>query len=512
MVDVQMNAAGINEDHEQLQHLLEKVYRERGVDFRGYRETTLVRRLSRRLRARGAQSYAAYAHVLDEDPSEYDRLVNDLTISVSSFFRDDVAFRALEEVALPALSKRRTEGQRQRLLRIWSAGCATGQEPYSIAILLMEMLGQEIASWDITILGTDVDARALGRAQEGQFARGDVENIRPEWLSKYFTPDGDGFRVQPYLRRLVTLAAHNLVSDPPYQNLDLVVCRNVFIYYDPTLQRQILWGFHEALNDRGFLLLGKAEAIVGEARTLFDPVDTRAKLYQKVARTRAAGNVAEGITHHVSPAMAANDARNSQSVVVIGASAGGIDALTQVLSRLPADLPAAVLVVQHLRPERETRLPQHLAHYSLLRVLLAQDGLPLESGVIYVAVPGQHLRVDKSRLVLSREEPVHHVRPSADVLFTSAAQAFGPNTIGVVLSGTGRDGADGCQEIKAKGGMTIAQDEGTSRNFAMPKAAINARAIDYVLPVTQIARQIVAFTRDRNCHVTPHYETIKRGS
>lgn len=195
----------------------------------------------------------------------------------------------------------------------------------------------------------------------------------------------------------------------------------------------------------------------------------------------------------------------AERVVVIGASAGGIEALTQVLSGLPADLPVAILVVQHLRSDRQTHLPDILARHSPLRVCLAQGGMPLEAGVVYVALPGWHLSIEGGHLLLSLEQPVQYVRPSADVLFASAAQAFGRNVIGVVLSGTGRDGARGCQAIKAKGGVTIAQDEKTSRQFAMPRAAIAAGGVDYVLPVRQIAEQIVVLTyemgpQEEGCH------------
>ena len=180
-----------------------------------------------------------------------------------------------------------------------------------------------------------------------------------------------------------------------------------------------------------------------------------------------------------------------KKVVVIAASAGGIDALTQVLSGLSGDLPAAILVVQHLRNDRPTLLPGLLARSCPLKVCLAQDGKGLEAGVVYVAVPGKHLRIESEHIALSLDEPVNYVRPSADLLFTSAAQTFGRNTIGVVLSGTGKDGARGCQAIKGKGGVTIAQDETTSRYFDMPKAAISAGAIDYMLPVEEIGAKIV---------------------
>ncbi|MBU1064084.1 chemotaxis protein CheB [bacterium] len=175
----------------------------------------------------------------------------------------------------------------------------------------------------------------------------------------------------------------------------------------------------------------------------------------------------------------------------MGASAGGIDALKQVLERLPADLPAAVIIVQHLSPSKPTQLHEYLDKISPLRVYLAEDGAPIKDGAAYLAVPGQHLKVAEKRLVLNMDEPENYVRPAVDVLFTSAAESFGSKTVGVVLTGTGRDGARGCRQIKAKGGATIAQDEKTSRNFGMPKAAIETGAVDFVLPLEKIADKII---------------------
>jgi len=184
-------------------------------------------------------------------------------------------------------------------------------------------------------------------------------------------------------------------------------------------------------------------------------------------------------------------ANKVRKVIVIAASAGGIDAIKQVLRRIPADLPAAIICVQHLQGNHRTYLPEYLARNTSLRAYLAEKGMPLETGTIYVAVPGQHLCIENGCLVLNMAEPVHNVRPAADVLFASAAQSFGPDVIGVVLTGTGCDGAGGCQLIKAKGGITIAQDEQTSAYFSMPKAAIAVGAIDYVLPLEGIAARIV---------------------
>jgi len=266
----------ITEGTKGLISLMEKVYLERGFDFRGYKESTLTRRLGRRLRARGVQTYIDYARVLDNDQTEYDRLFMDLTINVTSFFRDVVAFKALEEVVLPELI---TKGETN--IRIWSAGCATGEEPYSIAMLLMECLDWESGLREVFILATDIDNKALERAREGLFTPKEVEGIRPAWLERYFCAEGGGFRVKPSLKQLVTFEEHNLVSNPPYCELDLVVCRNVLIYLNPMPQAQMIKGFYSALKQGGFLLLGKSEIPVGETRTLLNCIDKKAKVYQK---------------------------------------------------------------------------------------------------------------------------------------------------------------------------------------------------------------------------------------
>jgi len=266
----------ITEGTKGLISLMEKIYLERGFDFRGYKKSTLSRRLGRRLRARGVHTYADYTRVLDNDQTEYDRLFNDLTINVTSFFRDVVAFNSLEASVLPDFARKA-----EKNIRIWSAGCSTGEEPYSIAMLLLETFGEESSQWNIIILGTDIDAKALDKARDGIFSKMEVEGIRPAWLERYFNPGKGGFRVKPAIKELVTFEEHNLVSDPPYSGLDLVVCRNVLIYLNPVPQAHLIEGFYTALKKGGFLLLGKVELPVGEAGKLFHCIDKKTKLYQK---------------------------------------------------------------------------------------------------------------------------------------------------------------------------------------------------------------------------------------
>jgi len=262
-----------------LQQILEKIYRERGFDFREYRKTTLTRRMGRRLRATGADSYDQYAEILDSKPEEYNRLFDDLTINVTSFFRDKPAFTALEEVALPGLLN--GKGGKKKDIQIWSAGCATGQEPYSVAILLLEYLRSRAKRRGIRVLGTDMDPKVVNRARVGLFTGDNLKGLKPARLKRYFSEEMEGFKVRQGLRRVVTFEEHSLLSEPPCAGQDLVLCRNVLIYFSPPLQVRVLKNLHRGLRQGGFLLLGKAETLVGETRGLFHCVDKKGKLFQK---------------------------------------------------------------------------------------------------------------------------------------------------------------------------------------------------------------------------------------
>ncbi len=179
-------------------------------------------------------------------------------------------------------------------------------------------------------------------------------------------------------------------------------------------------------------------------------------------------------------------------VIVMGASAGGIDALIQVMKELPARTPAAILIVQHSRSSQSpSRLAEVLARKANMRVCMAEEGMRIEKGLVCLAPPGKHLKVNDRILHLDLSNLVRHVRPSVDVLFTSAAKEFGANTIGVILTGNGKDGAQGCIAIKAQGGITIAQTPASSLFSQMPEAAIAAKAVDHVLPLEKIKDKLL---------------------
>jgi two-component system, chemotaxis family, protein-glutamate methylesterase/glutaminase len=189
--------------------------------------------------------------------------------------------------------------------------------------------------------------------------------------------------------------------------------------------------------------------------------------------------------------------RPATDAVLVAASAGGLSALTAVLSELPADFPASVAIVQHIEPHHRSMLAEILGRSCALPVVQAADRQRFQPGVVHVAPPDHHLLVDADgSLSLTRTELVHFVRPSADLLFESGAASFGNRAVGVVLTGTGSDGSLGVEAIKRRGGIVIAQDEATSDFFGMPGAAIEAGAVDFVLPLDQIAEALTSLVTE----------------
>ena len=186
-------------------------------------------------------------------------------------------------------------------------------------------------------------------------------------------------------------------------------------------------------------------------------------------------------------------------VVVMAASAGGLNAITRILSELPGDFGVPVLIVQHLDPKHQSHLAEILSRRVRLRIKQAEHGEPLCARTVYIAPPDKHLLIGKDFLVeLGSQAQVQFVRPSADLLFESAAEVYGGRTIAVVLTGTGHDGAQGVRLVRARGGVTIAQDQSTSEFFGMPGAAIGSGAIDYILPLDGIAAKLIALVEPAN--------------
>jgi len=262
---------------------LDKIYRivrsASGADFRYYKQHTVRRRIARRMALRKIVSLSKYAQFLQQDPSEAEALAEDIFIHVTGFFRDPECFQALRKQAFPRLLLKRTADDP---IRIWVPGCSTGEEGYSIAILLLEDLGLRAARVKIQIFGTDISERAIERARVGIYSEASVHGLSPARLKRFFVRADHGYQINKEVRDLCVFARHDLAGDPPFSKLDLISCRNVLIYMGPALQKRVLGVFRYALKPGGILFLGKSEAISAYS-DIFAAEDHKHKLFSRKA-------------------------------------------------------------------------------------------------------------------------------------------------------------------------------------------------------------------------------------
>lgn len=272
-------AAG--EDEAAFKALLEQVARERGFACANYKDGCLRRRVAVRMRARGSESFAAYAALLRREPDEYERLMDTLTINVTRLYRDADVWDAVADAVLPALWQANPEG-----LGVWSAGCASGEELFTLAALLhrhAERTATLPRLRDTQVLGSDIDAASLQAARAGRFAEAAFKEMPAALRDRYFVGTGTRTAVAE-LQALVRVERRDLLMDPPPPMVfDLIACRNMLIYIDREGQERIFRRFHAALAPHGILVLGKVETMLGPARSLFAPVHPRQRIFRKVA-------------------------------------------------------------------------------------------------------------------------------------------------------------------------------------------------------------------------------------
>lgn len=260
-----------------LRNLLEELAEQRNFDFRGYKKTTLERRFRRRMFQLSFSGYSEYGEYIRKHPDEINELLNTLLINVTEFFRDPPAWEILRHEILPPVLRRVKPGHS---FRAWSAGCASGEEPYSIAMLLADYYGPRIQDYDVKIYATDIDDDALNSARRGEYSTEAANRVRPEWRDKYF--HGKGLmRVNREIRRLVIFGRSNLGHDAPISHVNLLVCRNVLIYFDSDLQKQILARLHYALDPGGVLFLGKSESQLTNSQQ-FQRMNARWRIFRRI--------------------------------------------------------------------------------------------------------------------------------------------------------------------------------------------------------------------------------------
>jgi len=256
-----------------------------GVDFRLYKQATVRRRIARRMALLKIASLSKYAQILKQNPGEGQSLVDDIFIHVTSFFRDAECFQALRKLVLAKFRAKRPAGDP---LRIWVAGCSTGEEVYSLAMLLLEELGEQASRTKIQIFGTDIQERAVEHARAGIYTRAAVAGVSAARLKRFFTEADHGYQIQKAVRDLCVFARHDLAKDPPFSKLDLIQCRNVLIYMGPALQKRLLSIFQYALKPGGFLFLGNSESISGYSDA-FTAEDRKHRIFVRKPGTTVRG-------------------------------------------------------------------------------------------------------------------------------------------------------------------------------------------------------------------------------
>jgi two-component system, chemotaxis family, CheB/CheR fusion protein len=269
--------AGPTEEADTIASILKAVREHTQVDFRGYKRTTLMRRIDRRIALRRLGSFREYADALRDDRAECQALAEDILIHVTSFFRDPAAFEALEQQVLPAIFETKDPDAD---VRVWVPGCSSGEEVYSIAISLLEFMRERHLGVPIKIFGSDLSERAIQSARAGLYSEQDMEGVSPKRRERFFERAEGRYQIGKQVRDLCVFVRHDLTKDPPFAKLDLISCRNVLIYFDEELQHRVLPLLHHCLNSPGYLFLGSSEGIrdYGE---LFAPVDKQQRIFVK---------------------------------------------------------------------------------------------------------------------------------------------------------------------------------------------------------------------------------------
>ncbi|MEK7274177.1 MAG: protein-glutamate O-methyltransferase CheR [Candidatus Desantisbacteria bacterium] len=279
MNGVNLPAPPIPIDRE-LMFLLDKIKRNRNIDFSQYQTHTLKNRIQNRLHVTNCHSYWDYILLLNKEPEEYDLLINSLTIKVSSFFRNTKTFELLRNSVIPEIiSYKQAQGCKR--ICAWSCGAALGQEAYSMAILFCEALANHLNDYDLNILATDIDQQTLKKAPWVAYDKKALSDIKPYLLFKYFTRTGESYAVSDRLRSMITFKCHDVTSNNQRSGMDLILCRNLLIYFQKGLQERVLNNLYAALNPHGFLVLGKAESLASSLNGLLEVVDVGERVFQK---------------------------------------------------------------------------------------------------------------------------------------------------------------------------------------------------------------------------------------
>jgi two-component system CheB/CheR fusion protein len=438
-----VDRTGEKGDGNGFKQILLLLHRQTKVDFSLYKQSTIQRRITRRMVLTGHTTLEHYLNFLRDNPKELHALYADALISVTSFFRNQEAFDALAYRIIPDILRRRSDDP----FRLWVLGCSTGQEAYSIAMAITEGMDQAPRTRGVSIFATDLNDDLLATARRGFYAKNLVQDVSPERLRRFFYQENGGYRIVKELRDMVVFARQNLVADPPFSRMDLISCRNVLIYLEPSLQKRAIQTFHYALKPGGYLLLGTSESI-GSSTDLFEPVDKKHKLYQKEAVPISANPLP--VRSDIPEGRIANRPQLHQAFLQTRGRPGRSDAFpSELTAQQEADritltqfAPPSVLIDSHFQilqfrgtTEAYLKPPKGKANFDLLK--MAREGLvlPLRAAINQAkkgnsVVRRDHVRLEqngRTRIMNLKVVPLRHVRERCFlVVFEDSARAGAP--------------------------------------------------------------------------------------
>ena len=393
-------------DPEARDQILRMLHGKSGIDFTLYRQTTISRRLARRMMIHGVDTLGGYLRYLEAHPSQVHALCNDLLVNVTRFFRDPEAFQILQRSVFPSIVKERPA---DAPLRVWAPGCATGEEAYSLVIVLLEFLGDAASAVPIQLFGTDVSEIAIVKARTGIYPENIELDVTAARLRRFFVKLDGQHQVRKAVRELCVFARHNLATDPPFSKMDLIVCRNVLIYLEPELQKRVLSVFHYALKDPGFLLLGVSET-VGPLADFFSVVDKKQRVYAKKPTSRRFDLSSTSLEQRLEKTGLGRTARST------GGAGGGPSDLLQEVDRilLSKYAPAGVLVneaaeILQFRGHTSPYLEPAPGQASLNLLKMAREGLLMELRVAIDKARKQNAPVRRERLSIKQDGGFAHV-------------------------------------------------------------------------------------------------------
>jgi two-component system CheB/CheR fusion protein len=278
----------IDERDNGLSRIFSKLRERHRVDFTHYKPTTIIRRIERRITVNQCDSLADYNHFIDNNPNEINILFQELLIGVTSFFRDDAVFDFVQEKLISEIIEKGVERGPESILRLWVAGCSTGEEAYSMAMMVADYLTEHEIKLHVKIFATDVDPIAIEKASYGLYPSSIAADVPAKYLSKYFVAKDEYYQVSREIREMVVFAQHDLIKDPPFTEIDLITCRNLLIYLQPVLQRKVLELFNFSLMMEGILVLGSSETL-GEMDEFYEPIDNKLKIFRSKGKRNIPG-------------------------------------------------------------------------------------------------------------------------------------------------------------------------------------------------------------------------------